>query len=243
MVGSSTTNMSTEDLLSTTLTGSVRSTRPPMHDLTTMDSKVIRSTGHVFTFFDHSVMQSRQNMCSQACGVPTCWSVNRSRQMEHLSELPSELSEAKPEAAAAAAGGAVRGDGSLSEPEDSLSSSESLSWGRRRRRVPAARTELPLLSAPSDSLTTCNTPHTVNNTTPNIKMPNASLRLHTYSKALLAWSRRADTLVAVGARGGRHEHDAPDPAPRGPRRALRAHPHCCCCPNPIRKTRSKLAKV
>lgn len=102
------------------------------------------------TFLDHSVMQSRQKTCSQVCGVPTGCVVKRSRQMEHLSELPSELSELQP----AGSPGARPGPAAL--PDESLAPSSSLSGGRRARRP--ATTALPLLLLPSDdSLTTCGT--------------------------------------------------------------------------------------
>lgn len=114
-------------------------------------------------------MQSKQKICSQFWGVPTSWVVNRMRQIEHLSELPSELSDAKPDVVLLGTDAGLGAEGvldaevdleadlgasewSVAHPEVSLSSSESLKGGSVDLRVRG--TELSLLPSVSKSLTT-----------------------------------------------------------------------------------------
>lgn len=162
--------ISKDGLRSATFTTSVRNTLPPAQARTTIESNEIRSTGHVFMFLDHSVMQSKQNMCSQFWGIPTSWFKNFIRQMEHFSELPSELSEQNPDTCFAAllegdleaveAHGAMEAAGSsewsVTQPDESLSPSESRRPGsaRRRRRAPIAQLPLLLSLASPSSLNT-----------------------------------------------------------------------------------------
>lgn len=213
-VGSSTTSISTEGRRSCTLTGTVRSTRPPAHARTTIDVNVILSTGHVFTFFDHSVMQSRQKMCSQVWGVPTSWSLKRNKQMEHLSELPSELSDAKPELGLGASVAGLASEWSVAQPDESLSASESRSLGRRLRRV---TTELPELSLASASLSTCKTRASL---TPLYTywspQHTSGADNHPQSLPTCRWSDDAPVAVRLGGR--RQHHHLLDPAARGARR-------------------------
>lgn len=159
---------SKEGLRSATFTRSVLNTRPPAPARTTIESNVMRSTGHVFMFLDHSVIQSKQNMCSQFWGVPTSWLRNFIKQIEHFSELPSELSEVKPDTAfdlfegyletvtdrvgAPEVWGAF--EWSVTQPDESLSPSESRRPGNARRRRTAPIAQLPLLLSLPSSLST-----------------------------------------------------------------------------------------
>lgn len=59
---------------------------------------ILRSTGQVLMFLLHSLMQSKQNMCSQMFGIPTFCFLNLRRQIGHFSpssELPSESEESE----------------------------------------------------------------------------------------------------------------------------------------------------
>ena len=81
--------------------------------------------------------------------------MNRKRHIEHLSELPSELSDAKPDAGLLGALRAATLAPSLIHPELSLSASESRSFGNVLLRATAEHImELPLLSLFSPSLRT-----------------------------------------------------------------------------------------
>lgn len=134
--------------------------------------------------------------------------------MEHLSELPSELSEAKPEAGRLTAT-EVEGSASLADAESSLAP-ESRRCGSVRRRRP---TSLPLLSLDSSELATCNNTTHRREVMPTLLLSDVKRMYSTYPETLAARASGTDAVITVGARG--HHQQPPNP-PR-PQRLLVTH--------------------